>query len=605
MTVSTVDLVNTSSAYYAPAAITRASDQHIHVSGQVGSAKDGSVPSDYASQIHLALFNLRRVLIAANATTRNIAKLSIFIVNYDAANRRHTRPLMRFLDGHRPAITLVPVPKLAAPSWLFEVDAVLSISPTTVPRSLPAAGPSCDVIVVGAGLAGLAAAHELKRYGYTCIILESRDRVGGKTWSRELQGGRGVIDVGAAWINDVSQKRMSALAKRYQADLIEQNTQGNCVLQDSQGDCSAFPYGEIPKFDEETRRHLVEIRDMVEADCQAVDAWKPNSIPLDCLTFEAYLTSRGANPIALATATVWTRAMLGQEPCDISALFFLNYCKAGGGLLALRSDRKGGGQHLRVRQGTQLFARGLASDLPNGSIMLSTSVKTIKQSGKQQISVCAGDAVFSARKVITTVPSPILQHITFDPPLPPKKLAWSSSTQYGYYTKAMMQFTSPFWIQKGFCGLAQSFQGPASVVRDTSSPQDDKHILTCFMAGDPGKAWSLLSEEDRVQALLTQLEQLFGVSDLRHSFEKLHSYDWSFDECSGWGCPSVSLAPGVIGSIGADALRKPWYNMHFAGTETAGEWKGYMEGAVRSGERAASEVVASLGSESERIVARL
>ncbi|KAI7555078.1 amine oxidase [Hortaea werneckii] len=297
--------------------------------------------------------------------------------------------------------------------------------------------------------------------------------------------------------------------------------------------------------------------------------------------------------------------MLGQDPCDISALFFLNYCKAGGGLLALRSDRKGGGQHLRVRQGTQLFARGLASDLPSGTIMLSTSVKTITQSGRQQVSVCVGDTVFSARKVITTVPSPILQHITFDPPLPPKKLAWSSSTQYGYYTKAMMQFNSPFWIEKGLCGLAQSFIGPASVVRDTSSPQDDKHILTCFMAGDPGKAWSLLSEENRVQALLKQLEQLFGVSDLRHSFKKLHSYDWSSDELSGWGCPSVSLAPGVIGSIGADALRQPWYNMHFAGTETAGEWKGYMEGAVRSGERAASEVVTSLGSKSERIVARL
>ncbi|GAB1734455.1 hypothetical protein NU195Hw_Modified_611t1 [Hortaea werneckii] len=605
MTVSTVDLANTALAYYAPAVITKASDRHAHVSGQVGSAKDGSVPSDFASQIHLALFNLRRVLIAANATTRNIAKLSVFIVNYDASNRRHMRPLMRFLGRHRPAITLVPVPKLAEPSWLFEVDAFLSIPSTPMPRSISAAGPSCDVIVVGAGLAGLAAAHELQRNGYTCIILESRDRVGGKTWSRELQGGRGVIDVGAAWINDVSQKRMTALAKRYQADLIEQNTQGNCVLQDMQGACSAFPYGEIPMFDEDTRRHLVEIRDMVEADCQAVDAWKPNSTSLDCLTFEAYLTSRGANPTALATAKVWTRAMLGQDPCDISALFFLNYCRSGGGLLALRSDRKGGGQHLRVRQGTQLFARGLASDLPNGSIMLSTSVKTVLQSGRQQVSVHAGDTVFSAKKVITTVPSPILQHITFDPPLPPKKLAWSSSTQYGYYTKAMVQFKSPFWIKKGFCGLAQSFVGPASVVRDTSSPEDGRHILTCFMAGDPGRAWSLLSEESRVQALLTQLEQLFGVSNLRHLFEELHFYDWSSDECSGWGCPSVSLAPGIIDSIGADALRQPWYNTHFAGTETAGEWKGHMEGAVRSGERAASEVLASLDGRNEHIVARL
>lgn len=340
---------------------------------------------------------------------------------------------------------------------------------------------------------------------------------------------------------------------------------------------------------------------MVEADCQGVDAWNPKDSSLDSLTFEAYLKSRGASTIALTTAAVWTRAMLGQDPGDISALFFLNYCKSGGGLLAMRSDRKGGGQHLRVRQGTQLFAKGLANDLPETTVLLSTPVQAVAQTGRQRVLVQAG-ATYSARKLITTVPTPVLKDIDFNPPLPQEKQAWSTSTGYGYYCKAMMQFSSPFWVEKGLCGLAQSFVGPASVVRDTSSPQDKKHILTCFMAGDQGKSWSLLPQQEREQALLAQLQKLYSVQNLQQLFIKLHSYEWAGDKYSGWGCPSVSLTPGVLDSVGADAIRQPWKDIHFAGTETAGEWKGYMEGAVRSGERAALEVSRDL---SAGVVARL
>jgi monoamine oxidase len=141
----------------------------------------------------------------------------------------------------------------------------------------------------------------------------------------------------------------------------------------------------LDQFNTATQKHLIEIRDsVVEADCQTLDAWRPQDKDLDALTFEAYLISRGADKTALATATVWTRAMLGVNPSDLSALFFLNYCKSGGGLLAMRSDRKGGGQHLRVRQGTQLFANGLADTLPRGTILLNTPVRTVTQQRSNQ-----------------------------------------------------------------------------------------------------------------------------------------------------------------------------------------------------------------------------
>ncbi|KAI9371908.1 hypothetical protein BJX61DRAFT_509885 [Aspergillus egyptiacus] len=333
---------------------------------------------------------------------------------------------------------------------------------------------------------------------------------------------------------------------------------------------------------------------MCEADCQALNTWEPMDISLDSVTFEAYLRSRGASEVAVATATVWTRAMLGQDPRDISALFFLNYCKSGGGLLQMRSDRKHGGQYLRVRQGTQAFSLGLASSLPEGTVRLSSPVHSIIQKADQSVKIQAGGAVYATRKVIITVPSPAMRTIAFHPKLPPAKQAWVDSSTYGYYTKAMMEFRSPFWVKRGLCGLAQSFTGPASVVRDTCSPEDRKYALTCFIAGDPGRSWAALSTRGREKSLLQQLAKLFGVPDLESEFVQMTTYEWVNDEWAGWGCPCAALPPGVLDTIGPGALRESSGNLHFAGTETAGEWKGYMEGAIRSGERAAAEVVKSI-----------
>ncbi|KAL2883490.1 hypothetical protein SGCOL_001173 [Colletotrichum sp. CLE4] len=594
--IETVDLSNTSTAYYAPATITRAGSL-VHISGLPGNTKDGQVPSDYDSQIHLALLNLRKVIIAAGSTMPNVASLTLYIVDYDASKRQHARHVQRFLGTHRPAMTLVPVQKLAVPGWLIEINAVVARPEAPpVPRSLPSVQETVDVVIIGAGLAGLSAAHEVRRAGLSCVVLEARNRVGGKTWSQPMEDGgdNGVFDLGAAWINDTNQSRMYELAKRYGAELIEQNTKGNCVLQDFDGKCSPFPYGELPKFSEATRDHLAQIRDMVEADCQALDVFRPRETSLDSLTFEAYLKSRGAASIALATATVWTRAMLGQEPKDISALYFLNYCKSGGGLLQMRSDRKDSGEYLRVRQGTQLFSKGLASSLPEGVVHLSSPVQAVVQNDNRSVKVEASGKVYSAEKVITTVPGPVLKTISFQPALPHTKLAWIDSQTYGYYTKAMMEFSAPFWVEKGYCGLAQSFIGPASVIRDTSSPADKKFVLTCFMAGEPGKAWAATTTAERENSLLKQLSELYGVENIRHLFKQMVFYEWVNDEFSGWGCPCTSLTPGVLDTLGGDGLREPYRDVHFAGTETAGEWKGYMEGAVRSGERAAAEVVRSL-----------
>lgn len=352
-----------------------------------------------------------------------------------------------------------------------------------------------------------------------------------------------------------------------------------------------------------TANDVARIRDLCEADCHKLDIANPQNSELDSLTFEAYLRENNAGETAMATATVWTRAMLGLEPADMSALFFLNYCKSGGGLLQMRSDRSGGGQHLRLRKGTQSFSNGLASTLPPDVIKLGTPVSDVVQRdvGSPVDVVASLGNVYTARKVITTVPSPVFRCINFVPELPLAKQAWSGAANGGFYGKAIVVFKTAFWVDKGLCGLTQSFIGPASVIRDSSSPVDDTHTLTCFMVGRPGAEWAAKPAQERERALLGQIAALYDdEQSVASQFLELISHDWADEQWSGNCCPSASLTPGLLDTVSCNSFREPFGSLHFAGTETAGEWKGYMEGAVRSGERAAKEVIdafaSSLGS---------
>ncbi|PYH47873.1 putative flavin-containing amine oxidase [Aspergillus saccharolyticus JOP 1030-1] len=570
----------------------------LHISGQPGTLA-GQAPSDGLSQIHLALLNLHRVIAAAGASPRDIVSLTLYVVNYDAANRLHPKPLQTFLAGHLPAVTVVPVPVLAVPDWRYEIAATVAVPSPAVPASLPApTDGEVDVLVIGAGLSGLAAAESVIQSGLSCLILEGRDRVGGKTWTQPLPSGTGVVDLGAAWINDTNQTEMISLARRAGVELIEQNTTGNCLLEQADGPTVLFPYGQTPCITPQAQSELDSVREMCEADCQALSCSDPADPALDSRSFDAYLQSRNVSPAARATAAVWTRAMLGHEPTDVSALYFLNYCRSGGGLIQMRSDRRHGAQYLRVREGTQRFSQAIAADLPADTIQFNERVAAIRQrpgTGTGAVVVSRSGRAIHAQTVICAIPTPVIKSIRFDPALPPKKQLLVDSFRYGYYTKVMLVFRSAWWVARGYCGLVQSFRGPASIYRDTSSPRDGKYVLTAFLAGESGRQWAQEKEVRlREQTLLTQLGQIYNEPDLpAREFVEALGHEWCEEELAGGGCPCPALPPGVL-TLAGEALRQPVGNVHFVGTETAAEWKGYMEGAVRSGRRGAREVVQGL-----------
>jgi monoamine oxidase len=213
--------------YYSPVSTAQGPLKFIYTAGQVGRDKNGVVPDTYEKEVELAFQNLGDCLLAAGASPFDIVKVTYYIVNYSPKNRYHAQVLLEFMNGHRPPSTLVPVTALAIPEYHFEIEAVAAIRDLTaippIVKPAPGSTMSVDVVVVGGGLSGLQAAHDIQRAGYSCVVLEARERVGGKTWSQPTKGGS-VVDVGAAWINDSNQSKMYALAKRFDLELIEQNT---------------------------------------------------------------------------------------------------------------------------------------------------------------------------------------------------------------------------------------------------------------------------------------------------------------------------------------------------------------------------------------------
>jgi monoamine oxidase len=356
--VATIDpyRLSDSRPVYSHVATSTGPSRIVATAGQVGADEHGAVPADVDEQIALAIKNLGRCLEAAGATVTDVFKLVYYIVDYDPNNRRHAKHVKQFLGGHRPATTLVPVPALAVPAYKFEIEAYAAVKqePTK----------TVEVVVVGAGLSGLKAAYDLQQAGVSCVVVEARDRVGGKTWSVDPMGQGKFVDLGAAWINDTNQDKIYELAKSLKLEMVVQNTVGDIIQEDLAGGLGLFEYGGTPGKMSEPKgvENLVYIRELAEKVCQQLDMRDPVGTGghLDKMTLEEWCKSEVQSETALASVKLWTRAMLGLEPSEMSALYFLNYCKSGGGLLQMRSDFKHGGQYLRfIRGETPLLTQAL------------------------------------------------------------------------------------------------------------------------------------------------------------------------------------------------------------------------------------------------------
>ena len=320
------------------------------------------------------------------------------------------------------------------------------------------------------------------------------------------------------------------------------------------------------------------------------------------MNMDDFARSMGASEAVRGVVKLWTAAMLGVDSIEVSVIYFLHYCKAGGGFAQMRSDDTGGGQHLRFRTGSQALSNGLYLSLKLQSVIFSAAVNRIEQDLHGGCVVTTRDGrQFHSQRVIVTVPSTLLTEVTFSPSLSADKCWLISQSKMGFYAKVFLIYSEPWWRQRGLCGLSQALSGPVSLTRDVSSDKDGLYALVCFVVGGSGRVWAGKSENERLADVLAAVSHIYGpdIPPPSHTQEQI----WNGEVFSqGAPCPVVPVS--CLKSLSRDKWRPEGY-VHFAGTETAMTWKGYMEGALTSGDLVAREVVTDLATEQVLTKAKL
>ncbi|HSR83186.1 MAG TPA: flavin monoamine oxidase family protein [Streptosporangiaceae bacterium] len=447
---------------------------------------------------------------------------------------------------------------------------------------------AADVLVVGAGLAGLLAARDLAAAGRSVLLLEARDRVGGRIVNEELGDGN-VVEMGGQWAGP-TQDRLLALATEMKVAVFPTYDSGKRVLHFN-GKRGTYT-GTIPRINPLVLADIGQAQARLEALAKKVPTHAPWAAPgaekLDGQTFETWARRNTVTRSARTLLALGAEAVFAAEPGDLSMLHVLFYSHSGGSFQRL-IDTTGGAQQDRFVGGSALIAERLAEAL--GSIVrLEAPVSRIEVTGdKVTASTTAGK--FDGRRVIVTAPPLLAGRIEYEPALPPWREQLTQRTPMGSVIKCQVVYDEPFWRRDGLCGQATGDGEGSRVVFDNSPPDGSPGVLLAFLEGDEARRLGREPLDVRRKAVLDSLARYFGPRAAKA--ERYLERDWQQEKWSG-GCYGTLFGPNVWTRYG-QALRAPVGPIHWAGTETATVWAGYMEGAIRSGSEAAQAVLASLG----------
>jgi monoamine oxidase len=443
-----------------------------------------------------------------------------------------------------------------------------------------------DVIIVGAGLAGLTAARRLATAGADALVLEARDRVGGRTLSQSA--GSAVFDLGAQWLGP-THRRMLALCREFGIATFPTYVSGKRILE--VGGRRSTYQGMIPALSPHNLISLHLALRRLDSMRRRVPLSAPVSAPRaaewDGMTVESLRRRLLPFKAAREVFDAAVRTIFCAEPAEISLLHFLFTLNSGEGLESL-VEADGGAQQTRFVLGSQEVSKRLAQRLGD-RVRLESPVSLIEQD-KTGVRVRCTQGTFSARRCVLAVPPALAGRISYDPELPAARDQLTQRMPMGSIVKTIVLYDRPFWREDGLSGEAVSTDGPVTAAFDNTSLDGSQAALVAFVVGRHARQMGPLPASLRREEVLACLGRLHGPEAGRPAgyMEK----DWSLETFSR-GCYAGIMPPGVLTHFG-DALRAPVGRLHFAGSETAAAWCGYMEGAVESGERAPDEVLAAL-----------
>lgn len=443
-----------------------------------------------------------------------------------------------------------------------------------------------DTIVIGAGVAGLVAADRLAAAGQEVMVLEARDRVGGRTLTEDVPGVPGLrVDSGGQWIGP-DQRLLAAELDRFGLTTIQQGGHGKTLV--SLRGKKARYTGSTPRLGPATLVDVGQALGRFERLARKVDLEQPWRTPgadrWDGETFETWVrrtcrTTKGRDFFRIAC-----EAVFATTTSNISMLHAMFYAKSGLSFEHLITT-EGGAQHARVEGGMQQLSERLAEGLGD-RVRLGEPVTAIAY-GDGGVVVTTPQGEHSAVRVIVAIPPTLAARISYDPPLPATRDSLTQRMPHGSVIKIHSVYDRPFWRADGLSAEAAGDTSPVKVMFDATPPGDGQPgVILAFIEGADGLAMSAADPADRQRAVTDVLAHYFGEA-ARTPVAYLER-DWSREEWTR-GCYGAHLPPGAWTQVGA-ALRQPIGPIHWAGTETAVRWCGYIDGAISSGERAAAEI---------------
>jgi monoamine oxidase len=455
---------------------------------------------------------------------------------------------------------------------------------------------TADVVVVGAGYSGLSAARHLVAAGVDVVVIEARDRVGGRVWTEVTPGGA-VVDHGGQWIGP-TQGHLQALADEFGVATFPTYVSGATI---EVRDAQRFEFrGLVPTSDPdagaETISSLLEL-DLLAQEVSPVDPWThPDALALDSQTLAGWMSGAVESSVARNLITTAALAVFGGEPAELSLLYALAYARSGGSMSALIRTT-GGAQERRFAGGADRLARCLGDQLGD-RIVLDAPVTSITH-GHHRVTVTAARAdaaairsawSVAARRVVVAIPPAVQARIAFDPPLPGARDQLAQHAAMGSVTKVHAVYDRPFWRDEGLNGQMVADAGALRATFD-DSPEDGSHgAIVGFIAGRADRLLEDRGVEGRRALALDELAFAFGpqaASPVEYVEQR-----WSSEPFTRGG-PVACFGPGLLTGCGS-ALRTPVGPIHWAGTETAHQWTGYIDGALSSGQRAAQEAIDAL-----------
>ena len=443
-----------------------------------------------------------------------------------------------------------------------------------------------DVVVIGAGASGCMAAREIVKAGHSVVLLEANDRIGGRLMAGTIAGQ--AIDLGGQWVGP-QQTYALKIAEELGMTKFPMHLDGDGIGI-VQGKEYRFKTNSLPMPGEA----LFEVGMLVarmNSEARTVSTASPwtaeKAHEWDAITVDTWLRDNVKHPAAKEIMHFIIEAVASVEPSQISYLQWLFYVKSGESMEILTGTRGGAQQDLYVEGFHQIPIR-LAAALGD-RVVQGSPVRAIAQDDSG-VTVTADKGVWRAQRVVVAIPPTMSSRIDYSPLLPYKRRGLEQRMPMGTVIKCFLAYETPFWREAGLSGEAYNPKADFALFYDATAPGNQHGVLSGFFDGGPAQAWADRTEAERRERVIADVSTLLGKK-AKDPIDYVEQ-NWPREPWSIGGYTSIP-GPGTLTHFG-EALREPVGRIHWAGTETAEHWSGYVEGALRAGERAAQEVTARL-----------